>query len=330
MSGSSTSRGFTMIDRDTKRLRKQAERDHRVEELYRLYPRLAELEQGLRRTGIQLAQGALGKIKPGEIERLTRERESLVNAKQQMLDHLNIKPDVFEVHWDCPLCQDRGWADFGVKCACLIQEEIDLAFAQSGLTDEMKNQTFASFDLSWYRGQGSRGPQLADKMEKVLRLCQDFAESIIKNNCKNNLLFYGAVGTGKTHLSSAIANRLVEKRKTVIYRTISQIMTSIYEAKFNFQNQGRHPEVLEALRNVDLVIVDDLGTEKTTDFVVTELFELVNDRLRMGKPMLVSTNVNLSELPGRYNVRIADRLITQSMCVEFEGTSIRQMMFAGR
>ncbi|MTV50567.1 hypothetical protein GJ688_16600 [Heliobacillus mobilis] len=314
-----------MINRDNKRLQKQAERDRRIEGLHRQYPRLAELDRRLRQIGIRLVQSAVGPMKADEIEALQQERQSLSGIRQSFLQERRIDLSLFEVHWDCPLCQDKGWSDFGVKCACLIQEEIDEAFAQSGLTDEMKHQTFDTFDLSWYRRQGEPGLRLAEKMGSIVRVCQEFSEAMIRGTCKTNLFLHGAVGTGKTHLSSAIANRLLTAGNSVIYRTISQIMASIMEAKFDFQNQGRQPEVITALRKVDLVIIDDLGTEKTTDFVVSELFELVNDRLRLGKPMVVSTNIQLSEIPAIYGHRLADRLITQSMVMKFEGKSVRQL-----
>ncbi|MBM7867792.1 ATP-binding protein [Heliobacterium gestii] len=315
-----------MINRDNKRLQKQAERDRRVEKLHQTYPELASLERRLRLTGIRLVQGAIGRLTPEELAALNQERQELTAARRDLLQRLRIDASLFEVHWDCPRCEDRGWTDFGVKCPCLIQEEIDEAFAQSGLTGDMKSQTFATFSMAWYERQEHLHPGLASRMRIAVERCRDFSDAIIAGSGKGNLLFYGTVGTGKSHLSSAIANRLLGAGKTVIYRTISQIMSSIMEAKFDFQNSGRQPEVLTALRSVDLVIIDDLGTEKPTDFVVTELFELVNDRLRMGKPMVVSTNIELGELASFYNHRLADRLIMQSYCILFEGKSIRQLM----
>ncbi|QGG47041.1 ATP-binding protein [Heliorestis convoluta] len=313
-----------MIDRDTKRLRKQAERDRRVEEIYQKDKKLYEIDQALRLTGIQLLQLALGKISLQEQEALSKKRSQLSEEREKRLKALGLDQKLYEVQWDCPQCHDRGWIDFGVKCTCLIQEEINTAFAQSGLTEEMKDQTFESFDLTWYKEQRD-GLALAQKMDKVLALCRNFAREVIAGKRQKDLLFYGAVGTGKTHLSSAIANAVLAEGKSVVYRTISQIITTIYEAKFDFQNQGRQPEVLKGLRQADLVIIDDLGTEKTTEFVVQELFELINDRQRMGKPLLISTNMALRDLPSRYSMRTADRLITRSICIQFEGMSIRQL-----
>ncbi|MZP29619.1 ATP-binding protein [Heliobacterium undosum] len=315
-----------MINRDNKRLQKQAERDRRVEKLHQAHPELAAIDRRLRLTGIRLVQGAIGRLTADELENLNRERQELTVARKDLLNRLPVDPSLFEVQWDCPRCEDRGWIDFGVKCPCLIQEEIDEAFAQSGLTGDMKNQTFETFSLAWYEQQEHLHPGLVGRMRIAVERCRDFTDAIIAGNGKGNLLFYGTVGTGKTHLSSAIANRLLGAGKTVIYRTISQIMNSIMEAKFDFQNNGRQPEVLAALRSADLVIIDDLGTEKRTDFVVTELFELVNDRHRMGKPMVISMNIELGEMANFYNHRLADRLIMQSYCIRFEGKSVRQLM----
>ncbi|MCW2278243.1 ATP-binding protein [Heliophilum fasciatum] len=318
-----------MADRDTKRLQKQAERDRRVADLHRRFPALADLDRAIRQAGIRLVQGALRRLTPDEVAALTEERSTLFAQKRALLREYGIDEQVYAVRWDCARCQDRGWTDFGVKCACLVQEEIDGAFARSGLTDEMRRQTFGSFDLNWYTMQPG-GVRLAEKMERVRAICQQFAHDIVHGGPVKNLLFYGPVGTGKTHLSSAIANVLVAERKSVVYGTISQVISTIYEAKFDFQNKGRQPEVLAALRKADLVIIDDLGTENTTESVVTELFELVNDRVRFGKPLLISTNLALPQLPGRYSLRTMDRLLTQSICVEFEGSSVRELRFARR
>ncbi|MDD2421401.1 MAG: hypothetical protein PHU78_04605, partial [Heliobacteriaceae bacterium] len=177
-----------VIDRDTKRLQKKAERDRRVEEVYGRYPELAELDRQLRDVGVRLLKWAVSKAGEEAATPLNEERAVLARAREELLARLNIAPAVFEVQWDCPQCQDRGWSGFGEKCACLVQEEIDDLFASSGLTGEMLAQTFATFDLSWYQGQSAR---LGEKMAQVLALGQNFVDQVLQGVSRQNLLFYG-------------------------------------------------------------------------------------------------------------------------------------------
>ena len=153
-------------------------------------------------------------------------------------------------------------------------------------------------------------------MEKILSKALNFIKTFDKS--KDNLLFYGNSGTGKTFLSHCIAKELLDKGYFVVYRTAEELIQNL--RKIRFEN---HRDLEKLLLDCDLLIIDDLGTEQINDFSKTELFNLLNKRLLKEKNMLVSTNYSLKELMSIYSERITSRLLGNFNLFKFYGDDIR-------
>jgi DNA replication protein DnaC len=132
----------------------------------------------------------------------------------------------------------------------------------------------------------------------------------------------GETGLGKTHLSLAIAGEVIEKGYTVLYNSAQNIFNELQKERFGKgDSDGRfEPMVLEC----DLLVIDDLGAEFSTQFTNAALYNIVNTRINASLPTIISTNLSLKELEERYTRRISSRLIGEYNTLYFIGGDVRQ------
>ena len=143
-------------------------------------------------------------------------------------------------------------------------------------------------------------------------------ENMLENG--RGLLFWGGVGTGKTFLAGCIANALLEKGVRVMMTNFQRILNDL--ADFS----GRNGKT-DNLNRYPLLILDDLGVERSTGYVSEQMFSIIDSRYRSGLPMIITTNLTLEEMrttadPDRK--RIYDRILHHSIPVCVNGQNIRQ------
>ena len=116
---------------------------------------------------------------------------------------------------------------------------------------------------------------------------------------EKSLLFVGNTGLGKTYMSNAIANELLKKGKTVLYQTAPVLLETIIDNKFNKYKNHNADSFYKNVLNVDLLIIDDLGTESINTLTVSELFTIINTRILNlnNKPTktIISTNFSIEK-----------------------------------
>lgn len=301
-------------NRNIRRQNKILEWENRISMLHQKYPRLEEITGLHTQMALELALLGLGKGKMGMCrEELEKAMRSLQDEKRRILRDNKLPENAYQILWDCPHCEDRGYLSPGIKCSCLLQEEIREHFQWSGLASEQENQTFQSFSLDWYDDK--------KRYANILEVCQDFAEGIARRESAANLVLTGDVGTGKTHLCSAIANYVLESGKTVIYIRISRLLDLIREFKFNLNFEKMWN--LQYLERVDLLIIDDLGTETITDFSKEQLLSILDERINNHRPWVISTNLSTNEIGQHYEDRISDRITGNATILKFVGESVR-------
>ncbi len=133
--------------------------------------------------------------------------------------------------------------------------------------------------------------------EKAGKVARNFVENFdfaTENNM--GILFWGGVGTGKTYYAACIANALIEKCKTVV---MSNVQTLVAEMTENFNANREH--VLNTVKTCDLLILDDLGAERGSDFMQDNVYSIVDARCRSCKPMIVTTNLNPADFRNEEN-----------------------------
>ena len=154
-------------------------------------------------------------------------------------------------------------------------------------------------------------------LERAQRYVRNWKEVQKKNH---GLLFWGAVGTGKSYLAACIANALMEQ-------SVPVIMTSFVEILKDIQGRGsKEAEYMDALNAATLLIIDDLGAERDSAYAVEKVYSVIDRRVRSGKPMILTTNLKVQDMVGCADLslrRIYDRIFEKCYPVEMLGTSFR-------
>ncbi|MDX9872513.1 MAG: ATP-binding protein [Clostridia bacterium] len=301
-----------------KRQQKIAEWENRIQLLHQKYPRLEEISRLYGKYALELAFTQLGSAKMNlSSEEIIRAQETLLAERKNILNQYKLPPNMYEIWWDCEKCQDTGFAAPGIKCACGQKEQYILHKNNSGLSPEQDRQTFDSFSLDWYADKA--------KYREILQSCLDFADKVSNNQAAENLFLYGPVGTGKTHLCSAIAHYVLQAGKSVVYLKTSRLLDLIRQIKYTEHSAGPSADrLLQNLYQVDLLIIDDLGIENSTDFVKEQLLLLLDERINHHLPWVISTNLTPNEAATLYEDRLSDRVLSTSNTLKFEGESVRR------
>ncbi len=138
----------------------------------------------------------------------------------------------------------------------------------------------------------------------------------------SGLLLWGNVGTGKSFFAGCIANALLEKGIPVLMTNFSRILNTLTGMHFEDRNQ-----FINSLNRYSLLIIDDLGIERNSDFALEQVFNVIDSRYRSKKPLIITTNLTLSELNNAADIahkRIYDRILERCIPVRINNRNIRQ------
>ena len=217
-----------------------------------------------------------------------------------------------------------------VSCRCraerryqeeqMLQQDKDMrameALKRQSLMDErLRDVSFDSF---------RKTNDNAYNLKLCLRYANHFDEMLAKNQ---GLLFYGGVGTGKTFAAACIANHLLNQR-------IPVIMTSFVKLLESMQGFSEDDSALIArLNRAKLLIIDDLGAERSTDYALEKVYDIVDSRYRAKLPIILTTNLSMAELKESTDIRytrIYDRIFEMCYPMQFKGQSWRKVEAARR
>lgn len=217
-----------------------------------------------------------------------------------------------------------------VSCRCraerryqeeqMLQQDKDMrameALKRQSLMDErLRDVSFDSF---------RKTNDNAYNLKLCLRYANHFDEMLAKNQ---GLLFYGGVGTGKTFAAACIANQLLNQR-------IPVIMTSFVKLLESMQGFSEDDSALIArLNRAKLLIIDDLGAERSTDYALEKVYDIVDSRYRAKLPIILTTNLSMTELKESTDIRytrIYDRIFEMCYPMQFKGQSWRKVEAARR
>ena len=290
-----------------------ARADARAEKVRAESEEIRLIDEQLSKTGLLIFKTACsgGDIAP------IREQNKLLNARRgELLKKMGYPEDYSDVKYFCEKCSDSGYIDGAKMCSCFHEALVKATIASSGIGDLIEKQSFDNFTLDYYKDD----PQVLDRMRSNL----ERAKAYVKNfkNDKANLLLVGTTGTGKTHISTAIAREVIQLGYDVIYDSIHNIISDFEDDKFK-SGYSYTEQKSEKYLECDLLIIDDLGTEFSNQFTVSCLYNLLNTRINHGKATIISTNLSPAELSSKYEGRIYSRLIGRSTVLLFEGKDRR-------
>ena len=156
------------------------------------------------------------------------------------------------------------------------------------------------------------------KLYTIVKNYVDNFETFYKSN--RGLLFWGTVGTGKSYAAACIANELLNRKIPVVMTSFVKVLQVIQD---NTENETEFVNRLCAAR---LLIIDDLGTERNTDYALEKVYNVIDSRYRTGKPLILTTNLNLQDMQMTQDIRyqrIYDRIFEMCHPVMVNGTSWR-------
>ena len=297
-------------------MRQQKSRRDAEQKLAYVYdhiPGYRDLEDAV--ASVSVVQGK--KLLAGDSEAMEDLRDSLAELsgrKAQLLEDAGLPGDYLKPVYECPDCQDTGYAD-GQKCHCFKQAMITLLYEQSNIQEMLKTENFDALSYEFYDGDD------LSRFKNAVNTCRNFIKNF--NSDYHNLFFYGTVGTGKSFLSGCVAKELIESGHSVIYFSSTGLFDLLSKNSFDYKNREELRETYADLYQCDLLIVDDLGTELTNQFVTSQLFALLNERHMGRKATVISTNLSLEELRNRYSDRIFSRITSNYEICKLSGQDIR-------
>lgn len=299
---------------------RDSENRQHLAEAYAKVPRIREIDIQLRRTMAKAAQAAFLQGSDG--------REMMEKVRQENLSLQRERARLAAMHFeegyldDSPVCDNCGGSGYvgSTMCECLRelcrQEQKKEVSILSG-----SKESFNQFKLDYYSDKiDSRyGTSPRILMERNFQNCRRYAMTFTQDS--GNLLFVGGTGLGKTYLAACIARVVADRGYSVLYETSGHLFAKLEQAKFNPTEENRRAAA--KFTECDLLILDDLGTEMPGQFVTAALYGLLNDRILAGKPMLITTNLNVEEMGRRYSPQIASRIYGGFNGMTFLGDDIR-------
>ena len=243
---------------------------------------------------------------------MRREIFHLHQKKNHILTNAGYPADYLEMTYTCSLCRDTGFID-DEKCVCYKKLEVEFLYENSHINEFLQQNNFDNLSMQYYDESD------IDSFQHALEVCHSFINNF--NSDYRNLLFYGTTGTSKSFLSGCVAKELLDRGATVIYYSSVQLFQLL--SVYTFEEKEHLLDFMESLKNCDLLIIDDLGSELINDFTKTQFFSILNDRILCRKSIIISTNLKLEELRTKYSDRIFSRTAENFELIRREGKDIR-------
>ncbi|MBQ6034435.1 ATP-binding protein [Ruminococcus sp.] len=297
-----------------RRKKAETENEERIREINEKIPQIREINEVIFNTGkelISIISNGRGKDISDKVEQLKQYNLGAQAMSRKILAEYGYPEDYLDMHYTCPKCCDRGYN--GSKfCDCFKTVCGKLAADELNKNSQLSLSSFDSFSLTYYSGENYSA------MKKILEYTMQYAATFTPDS--KSILMFGQTGLGKTHLSLAIANKVLEKGYGVIYDSAINILRSIEKEHFSHDHSS---EMIDLVMDTDLLILDDLGTEYETPFYNATIYNIINTRLNRRKPSIISTNLDFSGISRRYDKRVMSRIISEYSCLEFKGDDVR-------
>jgi DNA replication protein DnaC len=204
------------------------------------------------------------------------------------------------------ICDGSGWIlgpeDVARPCDC-----------RSRMVAKARLRGVDSVIPAKYRGVSFDRPPVTQMNEIVVRRVRDYCGSIDENlDAGRGLWFYGSSGTGKTTLAMLISRIALEAGRSVAIYSLPKLLARIRRTFDAESGEQSYSDLFERLATVDLLHIDDLGAENRTEWVLEQLYALVNERYEAQRALVVTTNLEEHDLEDQIGGRVVSRLV--EMC----------------
>lgn len=319
---------------ETKRNLAIQEAELRKRELLIANPKLSEIETELANISIKISKLILQSESAEQkklLADLRKQSNELIKEKNKFIKDLSKDNNYLKPHFECKACKDTGYVEkdgVSTMCNCLKQQIFNIYYNKSNIGN-LEKENFKKFNINIFSDE--KKPDIYKSKispRENIEVIKDKSENFINNfddPNEKNLLFTGNTGLGKTFLTNCIANEILQQGKTVLYQTAPVMFEEIINAKF-----GKDNSKIDLMQNIltsDLLIIDDLGTEHTSELYIAELFTIINTRLlnqnNVITKTIISTNLRPDEIEKIYTTRISSRIAGYYRILRFFGEDLR-------
>lgn len=324
---------YSEIYRELERLRDSniRKKEERINQIYTSIPRIAQIDKELYANSIAAARAALtGSDSKAELEALKKTVISLNNEKYKLLEQNGFDKSYLDDIFSCEKCKDKGFykAKDGINeimCDCFKKRLVEKQYNMSSISRIIKLENFDTFNFNLFSREidekHNKSPY--ENMKYIVTQVKKSME--IMDKAPLNLYFYGSAGMGKTFLCNCIAKELMDKKISVLYTSAFNLFENLLKERFNKDEDNVPKEFLETYLSVDLLIIDDLGTENINSITITEFFNILNTRISDNKSTVISSNLSPLNLMDIYSERVSSRIVGEFRIFEFFGYDVRMM-----
>ena len=297
--------------------------ERRYAEVLARTPQYAQLEEAIAVASVQYGK----KLIFGEedaLAALKRELAVLRAQKNDLLTSAGFSANYLDPIYSCQDCHDTGYQGMN-KCHCFQRAVVQMLYEESNLAKILESENFDNFSLRYYSSnffdERDKTRSAKDVAKKAYEDAQSFAKQFSQKH--SNLLIGGDVGVGKTFLANCIAKEALDRGHSVLYYSAIDLFQLLGAASFE-RHDAEVQYTRSLIEDVELLIIDDLGTEYTNHVVVSNFFNLINHRLTRKKSTIISTNLSNIILQDRYTARTCSRIFANYKKISLIGDSIRQ------
>lgn len=284
-------------------------------------PGLEAAEQQVRLLGLKAVQLAAQGAGEGAVADAQATRALAQAELDRLLAAHGYGPGSLEPKFTCPLCQDTGLAK-GRLCECVGRAARELRREEINAESPLALCTFETMQLRYYpnRQDPDTGVNIRAYMGETLSALGEYADTFDLKSA--NLLITGNAGLGKTHASLSIVDRVLKKQWDAIYISAQNLFSQLERERFS-----DNCSLLEAVREADLLVLDDLGTEHVNPYMLSCFYDILNTRMLERRPTIYTSNiVDGQKFEARYTEKIASRLAGSCEPVLFLGDDIRPLL----
>ena len=293
----------------------------RIREIYSKIPQIEAIDKLIKEVGFNSLKLASSNMdtRPSEekINKLKKEKQKLLLENGYPVDFMDLK-------YHHELCKDTGFV--GTKeCSCRKQLIIDDNYEKSGLKSAINRENFRTFNLNLF----SKNPYMNfsispyENMANIVKEIKAYINNFDKQT--GNIFIWGDVGRGKTFLINSIAKELLDRNYSVVYMTSTKLFKFLNDYYWAFEDRRENLESqYEMIFDCDLLIIDDLGAETHRSTDQSNLFDVVNERMNKGLPIILSSNLNEDMISEIYGPRVFSRILgNNSKTYEIFGEDLR-------
>ena len=276
----------------------------------------ADLDEKLRTLSIS----AMEKAQEGDAEAIRALRPAIKKIREEkrvLLERAGYSPEDLEAHYSCTLCRDSGIFE-GKKCRCFMKLQGEILYKQSKMGEILERENFSRFQLERFDNTERKAQTGNKTVREYMKDIRDYFYGYCQNYPENqgNFIFTGGTGTGKTFFLHCIAKALLDRGVSVLYFTAE----GLFNHFSRLMREGIEDEFVE---EVDVLLLDDLGTEFLNSFTASRFFNLLNQRILTRKTMMISTNLNFKDLRELYSDRVVSRMMSDYEIIPLYGRDLR-------